>query len=79
MDIRGKLLVKLGRVSRIIQILTTLQAGHSYSVDDLAKIVGVSRRTVFRDLKELQAIGVPYHFNTRTGGYGIDPEFFCRL
>jgi proteasome accessory factor B len=36
----------------------------------------VSRRTVFRDLKELQAIGVPYRFNAKTGGYGIDPEFF---
>jgi proteasome accessory factor B len=45
-------------------------------VDNLAKLVGVSRRTVFRDLKELQAIGVPYRFNAKTGGYGIDPEFF---
>jgi len=68
--------VKLSRVSRIVQILTTLQAGHSYSVDELAKLVGVSRRTVFRDLKELGTIGVPYRFDTRTGGYGIDPEFF---
>jgi len=68
--------MKLSRISRIVQILTTLQSGHSHSADDLAKLVGVSRRTVFRDLKELQAVGVPYSFNTRTGGYGIDPEFF---
>jgi len=45
-------------------------------VDELAKLASVSRRTVFRDLKELGAIGVPYRFDTRTGGYGIDPKFF---
>jgi predicted DNA-binding transcriptional regulator YafY len=68
--------VKLSRISRIVQILTTLQSGHGYSVDDLTKILGVSRRTIFRDLKELQAISVPYHFDSKTGGYTIDPEYF---
>jgi len=59
-----------------VQILTTLQAGKSYAVSDLSKIFGTSRRTIFRDLKELQDIGVPYHYNPKTGGYTIDPEFF---
>jgi len=59
-----------------MQILTTLQAGKSYAVGDLSKIFGTSRRTIFRDLKELQAIGVPYHYDARAGGYAIDPEFF---
>ena len=68
--------MKLSRISRIVQILTTLQSGHNHSVDDLANLVGVSRRTVFRDLKELQAINVPYRFDAKTGGYGIDPKFF---
>jgi len=56
--------------------LTTLQAGKSYAVGDLSKMLGISRRTIFRDLKELQAIGVPYHYDTKTCGYTIDPEFF---
>ena len=68
--------MKLSRISRVIQILTTLQAGKSYAAGDLSKIFGTSRRTIFRDLKELQAIGVPYHYDTKTGGYAIDPEFF---
>lgn len=68
--------MKLSRISRVMQILTTLQAGKSYGVDDLANIFGTSRRTIFRDLKELQTIGVPYHYNTATGGYTVDPEFF---
>ena len=59
-----------------MQILTTLQAGKSYTVSDLSKMFGTSRRTIFRDLKELQAIGVPYRYDARTGGYMIEPEFF---
>jgi len=59
-----------------MQILTTLQAGKSYAVSDLSKMFGVNRRTIFRDLKELQAIGVPYRYDARTSGYTIEPEFF---
>jgi predicted DNA-binding transcriptional regulator YafY len=51
-----------------VQILTTLQAEKRYAVSDLAKILGISRRTIFRDLKELQTIGVPYHYDAKAGG-----------
>ena len=68
--------MKLSRISRIVQILTTLQSGHSYSAEELTDLVGVSRRTVFRDLKELSSIGVPYRFDKNRGGYMIEPEFF---
>jgi len=64
------------RISRVMQILTTLQAGKSYAVGDLSKMFGTSRRTIFRDLKELQAIGVPYRYDARTSSYTIEPEFF---
>jgi len=68
--------MKLRRISRIMQILTTLQAGKRYAAGDLSKMFGTSRRTIFRDLKELQTIGVPYHYDAKTGSYIIDPEFF---
>lgn len=68
--------MKLNRISRVMQLLTTLQAEKSYTVSDLSKIFETSRRTIFRDLKELQAIGVSYHYNAKTGGYTIEPEFF---
>ena len=68
--------MKSNRISRVVQILTTLQAGKSYAVSDLSRIFGTSRRTVFRDLKELRAIGVPYRYDAETGGYTIKPEFF---
>ena len=37
---------------------------------------GTSRRTIFRDLKELQAMGVPYHYDPGTGRYTMEPEYF---
>jgi len=68
--------MKTSRISRVVGLLTTLQSGEGYAVGDLAKMFGTSRRTVFRDLKELQTVGVPYHYNAKNGGYAIDPEFF---
>ncbi|HCO95739.1 MAG TPA: hypothetical protein DIU00_17630 [Phycisphaerales bacterium] len=68
--------MKRSRINRVIEILTTLQAGESYTVSELSEMFGTSRRTIFRDLKELQAIGVPYHFDAETGGYSINPEYF---
>lgn len=68
--------MKRSRISRVMQILTTLQAGKSYAVGDLSKMFGTSRRTVFRDLKELKAIGVPYRYDVKTRGYAIEDEFF---
>lgn len=68
--------MKSSRISRVVQLLTALQSDKNYSVDKLAGILKTSRRTVFRDLKELQTIGVPYRFNSEKGGYTMDPDFF---
>jgi predicted DNA-binding transcriptional regulator YafY len=51
--------MKTSRISRVVKILTTIQSNQNYSPDQLAKLLQVSRRTVFRDLKELQKVGVP--------------------
>ena len=45
--------MKSDRLKRLMQILMTLQVGKRYTVDDLSRLFGTSRRTVFRDLKEL--------------------------
>jgi len=68
--------MKTSRVGRVVQILTTLHSGRDYSSGDISKMFGTSQRTVFRDLKELASIGVPYRYNAKTKGYAIDPEFF---
>jgi predicted DNA-binding transcriptional regulator YafY len=59
-----------------MKILTTLQADKSYAVSDLSKMLGASRRTIFRDLNELQSLGIPYHYDAEAGGYVIEPDFF---
>ena len=68
--------MKCSRVGRLVQLLTALQSQKNYSANDLANLFATSRRTIFRDLKELQTIGVPYHYHGSSGGYAIDPEFF---
>lgn len=59
-----------------MKILTALQSGRKYSAEELAETFGTSKRTVFRDMNELAAIGVPYHYDSKSQGYKIDPEFF---
>lgn len=68
--------MKSRRISRIVQLLTLLQSGQCLSVDDLVDHLDVSRRTLFRDLNELESIGVPYFFDNLAGGYRLDPDFF---
>ena len=68
--------MKTSRVSRAIQILTALQSGQSYGVGNLAEILNISRRMVFRDLSELRKVGVPCNFDYKTHCYRIDPKFF---
>ena len=72
----GKAVMKTSRISRIIQLLTALQSGRAYNVDGLARLVGTTRRTIFRDLNELKRFGVPYRYNAGTDGYSIEPGFF---
>lgn len=63
--------MKSGRVSRVVQILTALQTGRGYSAAELSRMFGVSRRTLFRDLKELQNIGIrPQYTPLRPGPAG---------
>jgi predicted DNA-binding transcriptional regulator YafY len=68
--------MKLSRVSRILHIMTALQSGQKIQVDNLAKMHNLSRRTIFRDLKELKAIGVQYNYDSMTRCYTVDEDFF---
>lgn len=64
-----------GRIHRLLRLITLLQSGADLTAEALAREVGVSRRTLFRDLKILEQAGIPYQH--RTGrGYAIVPSFF---
>ncbi len=68
--------MKVSRIYRIIQLITMLQSGRNYTVDELSRELGVSKRTVFRDLNVLELAHIPYYFDRDKGGYAIGRHFF---
>jgi proteasome accessory factor B len=67
---------------RRMQILTALQTGRGHTVAELSRLFGVSRRTLFRDLREIRTIGIqplynrpqrPTESKNANGGYTIAP------
>lgn len=59
------------RLERLLKLIQALQSGRSQTADDLSEAVGVSRRTVFRDLELLTRAGIPYTFDRKTRRYSI--------
>lgn len=61
----------VNKTRRLIQILTRLQNGHLYNSIQLANFCGVSTRTLFRYLRELQDAGVPILYDDERQGYWL--------
>jgi predicted DNA-binding transcriptional regulator YafY len=70
--------MKVTRVHRLIKLITILQSGRDQDAEALAHHLGISRRTIFRDLKLLEHAGIPFRFESRRGGYTIEEAFFLR-
>lgn len=64
------------RVHRLLKIITLIQANPGWTAKRLAEECGVEERTIFRDLNELAEVGIPYFFDSATGGYRIRSDFF---
>jgi len=65
----------VGRVHRLLRLITVLQRDEPNTTAGLLRELGVSRRTFFRDLKLLQEAGIPYRHD-RAQGYHIDKGFY---
>lgn len=65
----------VGRVHRLIRLITLLQGDRPWSATQLAGQLGVSRRTLFRDLNALEMAGVPYYHEPGVG-YRIASSYF---
>lgn len=65
---------EISRLSRLTAILTQLQAKRLVKAPELATKFGVSVRTIYRDMRALEAAGVPI-FTEEGIGYGIMAEF----
>ena len=66
----------VGKIRRLLQILEYLQSGRRYHTRELSSFVGVSKRTIFRDLKVLQESGVQLLYDDAEQGYWIPPSTF---
>lgn len=64
------------RIHRLLRILTLMQGGRGWNARRLAQECGVDERSIYRDLKELEGVGVPCYFDRETDGYRVRSEFF---
>ncbi len=68
--------MKVSRIHRLLRLITLLQSNRCYSVEELARDLEVSRRTVFRDLNMLEMAHIPYYFDHERNGYRLNGHFF---
>ncbi|WP_187264389.1 helix-turn-helix transcriptional regulator [Pontibacter beigongshangensis] len=73
----------LNRFDRIVAILIHLQSGRVIKAQDLADRFQVSLRTIYRDVRSLEAAGVPISGEAGVGycimeGYRLPPVMFTR-
>lgn len=66
----------VGKIRRLLHILEYLQSGRRYHTGELSEFVGVSKRTIFRDLKVLQDSGVQLLYDEAEQGYWIPPSTY---
>jgi len=61
----------LGRLQRVLKLLTLLETARPYNASQLAEECGVSRRTIYRDLNTIEQAGIPVYFDQESGRYQI--------
>ncbi|MBI1338102.1 MAG: WYL domain-containing protein [Phycisphaera sp.] len=64
------------RIHRLLHILTLIQGQQGYTAQRLADECGVTVRTLYRDMKILESVGIPYFHDPETNGYRIHKHFF---
>ncbi|MBN1436259.1 MAG: WYL domain-containing protein [Sedimentisphaerales bacterium] len=67
---------KLSRLQRMLRLVTALQSGNYYSPNELADLLGVTRRTVFRDISMLNKAGIPCYHDDQMDGYRLEDACF---
>jgi proteasome accessory factor B len=64
------------RIRRLVRLIGLLQSGPPQNASSLARLCGVSRRTIFRDLDVLRQAGVPMLFDDEQGKYDIPQPYY---
>lgn len=68
--------MSVSRIHRILYLITLISSGRRFDADGLARELGVSRRTVFRDLNTLSHANIPYYYDEDANAYTINRQFF---
>lgn len=63
-------------IERLLRLIRLLRSGRGYSANLLAEEVGISRRTLFRDIYILQQAAVPIRYSRQDMSYTIEDSFF---
>lgn len=69
--------MNIGRIKRLMRLIVMLQAPANYTTANLMERLGVSRRTLFRDLDVLREAGIPI-YHDREHGYRINQSFYLK-
>ncbi len=65
----------MNRVDRLMGIVTTLQSNKFVTAEKICKKFNISVRTVYRDVRALDEIGVPVSFENGKGYFIVDGYF----
>lgn len=65
-------------LQRMIRLLGCVEARSLFNAIELSRTLGVSRRTVFRDLNLLRAAGLHVFYDEAAGGYTLPKVFAVR-
>lgn len=65
----------MNRVDRLINILLTLQSKKFVTIKTFSEKFKLSERTIYRDIKALDEMGVPIYFESQKG-YGLMEGYF---
>jgi predicted DNA-binding transcriptional regulator YafY len=64
------------RIHRLLKILMLIQGSSGWTSRRLAEECGTTQRTVFRDMRMLEAAGIPYFYDEQTRSYSVRRDFF---
>jgi predicted DNA-binding transcriptional regulator YafY len=70
--------VKYTRVHRLFRLITQIHGSAGLNAKRLAALCEISERNIYRDIKMLEAAGVPISFEPESEGYAIRRDFFLR-
>jgi predicted DNA-binding transcriptional regulator YafY len=62
-------------LTRWLKLLMTIQGGRPYTVGELARRLGVSVRTIYRDLEHMQDANVPLYYDDEKKAYRLTENF----